>query len=172
MSHEKTAIFIDGASVHASERILGIQLDYGKFRDELLFTYPGATLHYYLAYLNTAHQARRPLLDWLRHNGYYVHENMVTLPPKEKERDYNVRVKCDVDLTIGVCNAVLVDDVKLVVLVSGSATYAALGRWLKSKKIPLDVWSSEKALGANLEDVAELVTLIESIPSLTLKARA
>ena len=70
---DRLAVFIDGVSIHAASKSLGLEVDYLKLRQEFMRRGRLLRLHYYTTVLDgEEHQPARPLCDWLAYNGYCV----------------------------------------------------------------------------------------------------
>src|SRR3984893_2131623 len=70
---EKMALFIDGANLYATAKLLGFDIDYKRLLSE--FQSRGYLLRafYYTAVIeDQEYSSIRPLIDWLDHNGYSV----------------------------------------------------------------------------------------------------
>jgi uncharacterized LabA/DUF88 family protein len=79
---QKIAVFIDGASVYATGKTLGWDVDYKKLRNFLAQKYSATSVTYYSRVLeNEEYNSIQPLLDWLNYNGYRV----VTKPTRSFE---------------------------------------------------------------------------------------
>ncbi|MEO1090904.1 MAG: NYN domain-containing protein [Pseudomonadota bacterium] len=79
-SDERYAVFIDGANLYQTAKLLGFDIDYKRLR--ALFRSNGQLLriYYYTALLDEQEYSPvRPLVDWLDYNGY----TLVTKPLKE-----------------------------------------------------------------------------------------
>ena len=72
-SDNKTALFIDGANLHATAKTLGFDVDYKRLLNE--FQSRGTLLRafYYTAIIeDQQYSSIRPLIDWLDYNGFTV----------------------------------------------------------------------------------------------------
>ena len=73
LKSDHTALFIDGANLHATARTLGFDIDYKRLLQE--FGDRGTLLRafYYTAIIeDQEYSSLRPLTDWLNYNGYTV----------------------------------------------------------------------------------------------------
>src|SRR5262245_44794535 len=72
-SSDKIAIFVDGANLHSTAKMLGFDIDYKRLLRE--FQDHGSVLRafFYIA-INESQEysSIRPLIDWLDYNGYTV----------------------------------------------------------------------------------------------------
>jgi uncharacterized LabA/DUF88 family protein len=122
--HERTALFIDGANLHAATRSLGFDID---FKRLLMVFRQSARLvraFYYTALAaDQQYSSIRPLIDWLDYNGF----TMVTKPPKEftdASSRRTVKGNMDVDLAVDVMRFAKVLD--HIVLFSGDGDFRYL----------------------------------------------
>ena len=99
LSHERTALFIDGSNLYAAARALNFDIDYKRLLGE--FSSQGRLIraYYYTALIeDQEYSPIRPLVDWLDYNGY----TMVTQTnqrihrrrgPKKNQRKYGYRTR-------------------------------------------------------------------------------
>jgi uncharacterized LabA/DUF88 family protein len=117
-----TAIFIDGANLHASAKLLGFNIDFKK----LLRVFGGehARALYYTAVNDSTEEIPlQKLLDWLSYNGFIVRWK----PMQEYTRpDGSKKIKGNMDMEIAVDMLDLADKVQRIVLFSGDGDFAAL----------------------------------------------
>jgi uncharacterized LabA/DUF88 family protein len=121
---EKTALFIDGASLHFTAKQLGFDIDFKRLLAE--FHSRGSLLraYYYTSIIEDAEfTAMRPLIDWLDYNGFTV----VAKPTKTIEHadgGRSLRRHIGVDLVVDVLD--IVEHVNRIVLFSGDRDFCRL----------------------------------------------
>ncbi len=73
-AQEKVAIFIDGASLYATIRTLGFDVDYGRLLPAFQNGGRLVRAFFYTAVIENSEQfsSLRPLVDWLEYNGYSI----------------------------------------------------------------------------------------------------
>jgi uncharacterized LabA/DUF88 family protein len=117
-------LFIDGASLYASARALGFEVDYKKLLD--FFGKLGRVVRaYYYTALNDEVEFTpiRPLIDWLDYNGY----NVVTKPAKEFTDHLGRRkIKSNMDVELAIDMLELVPHLDQIVLFSGDGDFRRL----------------------------------------------
>ncbi len=118
---ERLALFIDGASLYASARGLGFDIDYKKLLDLFAGRSRLIRAFYYTALVeNEEYSPLRPLVDWLDYNGY----TMVTKPAKEFTDAFGRRkIKGNMDVEIAVDILQMADHVDHVILFSGDGDF-------------------------------------------------
>ncbi len=71
VQNERTALFIDGASLYSASRHLGFDVDYRNMLEYFRTKTNVVRAYYYSALLDTEdYSPLRPLTDWLAYNGY------------------------------------------------------------------------------------------------------
>jgi uncharacterized LabA/DUF88 family protein len=72
-SANRIALFIDGANLYSTARMLGFDIDYKRLLQEFQSRGTLVRAFYYTAIIdNQEFSSIRPLLDWLDYNGYIV----------------------------------------------------------------------------------------------------
>ncbi len=139
-SHERTALFIDGANLYATSKALGFDIDYKR-----LLAYFRQRAHLVRALYYTAlaedqeYSSIRPLIDWLDYNGY----TMVTKPTKEFTDSAGRRkVKGNMDIELAVDAMRLADALDHIVLFSGDGDFRGLVSALQQKGKRVSVLST------------------------------
>lgn len=167
--NERIAIFIDGANLYSTMKLLDFDIDYkamlGFFNDK------GRVIkaNYYTALLEDADFSPiRPLMDWLDYNGYHV----ISKPARQQtDRDGRARIKGNMDIEIAVDMITLAPHVDHMVLFSGDGDFAPALNAVQDKGVRVTVVSTMKArqpvLGDALRrqandfmDIAEMDKLI------------
>lgn len=140
---KKIAVFIDGANVYATAKMLGFDLDYAKVR-----TYFGDEL--VRAYYYTAVKPRTtdpdplvPLLDWLVYNGY----KLVRKDTKSYvDVEGRTKIKGNMDMEIAVDALGMSEHVTDIWLFSGDADFRYLVEALQRRGVRVTVVSSIRTL--------------------------
>lgn len=123
-SDERTALFIDGANLYATAKVLGIEIDYKK----LLAHFQGKSrlmraFYYTAIYEEGEYTPLRPLIDWLDYNGFTV----VTKPVREYTDDSGrKKVKGNMDIEMAVDMLEMAPKVDHVFLFSGDGDFSSL----------------------------------------------
>ncbi len=139
-SREKIALFIDGANLYSTAKVIGFDIDYKMLLKE--FQSEGYLLraYYYTAIIeDQEYSSIRPLIDWLDYNGYKV----VTKPVKEfVDSSGRRKVKGNMDIELAVDAMQLVDSVDHIVLFSGDGDFRSLVEALQRKGRKVSVVST------------------------------
>lgn len=156
---ERIALFIDGANLYSTVKLLDFEIDYGKLLE--LFKGKGRLIcaKYYTAVLeHDDYSPIQPLIDWLDFNGYRV----VTKPAKEvTDRDGRRKIKGNVDVELAVDILELSDHVDHILLISGDGDFRYLLEAVQRKGVRVTIISSAKTkppmLAAELKRQADTV---------------
>jgi uncharacterized LabA/DUF88 family protein len=152
----RTALFIDGASLYTASRHLGFDVDY---RALYATNWPNplssekgyiVRAYYYSAILEgDDFTPLKPLTDWLAYNGY----TLVTKPAKEfTDSAGRRRIKGNMDIEIAVDMLELADRIDHAVLFSGDADFCRLVEAVQRKGVRVTVVSSIKTSPAVASD--------------------
>ena len=121
---ERVGLFIDGANLHASQKLLGFDIDFKRLlavfgeRARLI-----RALYFTAVAEDQEFSSIRPLIDWLQYNGF----TMVTKPAKEfTDASGRRRVKGNMDVEIAVAAMSLAPHLDHVVLFSGDGDFRSL----------------------------------------------
>ena len=121
---ERTALFIDGANLHATTKSLGFDIDFKRLL--MLFRQKGQLVRalYYTAVIEEQeYSSLRPLTDWLDYNGFTV----VTKPTKEfTDASGRRKLKGNMDVEIAVDAMQLAERLDHIVLFSGDGDFRSL----------------------------------------------
>ena len=139
-SHERIALFIDGANLYATSKALGFDIDYKRllayFRQRAQLI---RALYYTALAEDQEYSSIRPLIDWLDYNGY----SMVTKPTKEFTDSAGRRkVKGNMDIELAVDAMRLADTLDHIVLFSGDGDFRGLVAALQQKGKRVSVLST------------------------------
>ncbi len=134
------ALFIDGANLHATARMLGFDVDYRRLLQE--FEGRGALLRasYYTAIVEDQdYSSVRPLTDWLGYNGYTV----VTKPVKEfTDAAGRRKMKGNMDVELAVDAMDLAGRIDQMVLFSGDGAFRSLVEAVQRRGVRVTVIST------------------------------
>jgi len=99
-SPDRTALFIDGANLHATTKALGFDIDYKRLLAEFQRRGMLVRAYYYTAVVEDQEfSSIRPLIDWLDYNGFTV----VTKSTKEfVDANGRRKVKGNMDIELAV----------------------------------------------------------------------
>lgn len=138
----KTAVFIDGANLYATVKVLGYSIDFSTFLTA--FNNDGSLLraYYYTATLEdpTGQVTIRPLIDWLEYHGYSVVHK-----PSKSFTDHQTgltKVKGNMDIEIAVDAMQMAEHVDQIMLFSGDGDFTCLVKALQAKGVFVTVVSS------------------------------
>ncbi|MFH1342054.1 MAG: NYN domain-containing protein [Pseudomonadota bacterium] len=139
--HSNTiAVFIDGASLHATARALGFGIDYKRLLKE--FESRGTLLRafYYTTIIeDQEYSPIRPLIDWLDYNGYTV----VTKATREFiDASGRRKVKGNMDIELTVDAMELASHVDQIVLFSGDGDLRPLVESVQRRGVMVTVVST------------------------------
>lgn len=164
----RTAVFIDGANLYATTKLLGFDVDFKKLHN----VYEGEGLvriGYYTATFEDGEYASiRPLIDWLDYNGFDV----VTKPAKEYHDNQGRRkVKGNLDVELTVDALELAPHIDRFVLYSGDGDFVHLLRALKRRGVRVTVVSTVQSqppmcadeLRRQADEFIDLAKLVEKI---------
>jgi uncharacterized LabA/DUF88 family protein len=139
-SSSSIALFIDGANLYATAKMLGFDVDYRRLLQE--FQSRGTLLRafYYTAILeDQEYSSVRPLVDWLDYNGYTV----VTKPTKEFVDAYGRRkLKGSMDVELAVDAMELAGHIDQLVLFSGDGDFRPLVEAVQRRGVRVTVVST------------------------------
>jgi uncharacterized LabA/DUF88 family protein len=136
----KIALFIDGANLHATAKVLAIDIDYRRLLEK--FEGRGTLLRafYFTAIVeDQEYSSLRPLTDWLSYNGYTV----VTKAVKEfMDASGRRKVKGNMDVELAVAAMELADQVDEIVLFSGDGSFRAVVEAVQRRGVRVTVIST------------------------------
>jgi uncharacterized LabA/DUF88 family protein len=118
------ALFIDGANLYATAKILGFDIDFKRLLKEFQSRGTLVRVYYYTALSEEQDSSSiRPLVDWLDYNGYTV----VTKATKEFiDASGRRKVKGNMDIELAVDAMELAEHVDQIVLFSGDGDFRSL----------------------------------------------
>jgi len=139
-THEKVAIFIDGANLYSSARALDFDIDYKALLKCFAQRGRMARAFYYTALIDDQEFSPiRPLVDWLDYNGY----SMVTKPTKEFTDEHGrKRIKGNMDIELAIDMMELAESVDHIVLFSGDGDFRRLIEAVQRKGVRVTVVST------------------------------
>ena len=164
----RTAVFIDGANLYATTKLLGFDIDFKKL--SMLYEGEGLVrIGYYTAVFDDGEfSSIRPLIDWLDYNGF----NVVTKPGKEYHDNQGRRKqKGNLDVEITVDALELAPHLDRVVLYSGDGDFRHLIQALQRKGVRVTVVSTIQTqpsmcadeLRRQADEFVDLAKLIEKV---------
>ena len=137
---EKIALFIDGANLYATAKLLGFDVDYRRLLRE--FQSRGNLLRaFYYTAVNEDQEfsSVRPLVDWLDYNGYTV----ITKPTKEfVDQTGRRKMKGNMDVELAVDAMELAPNIDHMVLFSGDGDFQSLVAAVQRRGVRVTVVSS------------------------------
>ncbi len=142
-SHERVALFIDGANLYAAARALGFNVDYKRLLE--LFATQGQLIRafYYTALIeDQEYSPIRPLVDWLDYNGY----TMVTKPAKEfTDASGRRKIKGNMDIELAIDVMEMSEKLDHIVLFSGDGDFRRLADAVQRKGVRFTVVSTVRS---------------------------
>jgi uncharacterized LabA/DUF88 family protein len=166
---ERIALFIDGANLHGTLKLLGLDVDYRKLLE--LFTQNGRLIraNYYTALWDDQdYSALRPLVDWLDYNGF----NVVKKAAREQtDAQGKRRIKGNMDVDIAVDMLELAPSLDHAILFSGDGDFRRLVEAVQRKGVRVSVVSTLRAPQPVLADelrrqADQFIDLVEIGPDL------
>ena len=143
-STDRIALFIDGANLHSTTKVLNFDIDFKKLLEEFRRQGVLVRAYYYTAVVeDQEYSPLRPLVDWLDYNGF----TMVTKPVKRytDQSTGSVRSKGNMDIEIAVDMMEIVPYVDHVVLFSGDGDFRRLVEAVQRKGVRVTVVSTLRA---------------------------
>jgi uncharacterized LabA/DUF88 family protein len=139
-SSNNIALFIDGANLHATAKILGFDIDYRRLLNEFQSRGTLVRAFYYTAVIeDTDFSSIRPLIDWLDYNGFTV----VTKPTKEFiDATARRKVKGNMDIELAVDALELAPHLDEMVLFSGDGDFRSLVEAVQRRGVHVTVVST------------------------------
>ena len=143
LSHERTALFIDGSNLYAAARALNFNIDYKRLLGE--FSSQGRLIraYYYTALIeDQEYSPIRPLVDWLDYNGY----TMVTKPTKEfTDTEGRRKIKGNMDIELAIDVMELADHVDHIAIFSGDGDFRRLVESVQRRGVRVSVVSTMRS---------------------------
>jgi uncharacterized LabA/DUF88 family protein len=139
-SSSRIALYIDGANLHATARMLGFDLDYKRLLKEFQSRGTLVRAYYYTAVIEDQEfTTLRPLIDWLDYNSYTV----VTKATKEFiDASGRRKVKANMDIELAVDAMELAEHVDQIVLFSGDGDFRSLVEAVQRRGVRVTVVST------------------------------
>jgi uncharacterized LabA/DUF88 family protein len=147
---ERIALFIDGANLYATTKILGFDIDFKRLLKEFQSRGKLIRAFYYTALVeDQEYSSIRPLIDWLDYNGYSV----VTKPTKEFVDSLGRRkVKGNMDIELAVDAMEMAEHLDHIVLFSGDGDFRSLVEAVQRKGVRVSVVSTNTTQPAMVAD--------------------
>lgn len=136
----RIAIFIDGANVYSTAKVLGFDIDYKK----LLKAFSGTIVraYYYTAMLeDVEYNNLRPLVDWLDYNGYTV----VTKAAKEYTNAQGlkkIKGNMDIEMTVNMLELAYHGRIDEMFVFSGDGDFRAVVEAVQKQGVRVNVVST------------------------------
>lgn len=148
--HNRIALFIDGANLHAAARALKLDIDFRRLRSFFAGQSRLLRAFYYTALVEDGdYSPLRPLVDWLDYNGYAV----ITKPAKTfLDSDGQRRVKGNMDIEIAVDMMDFAAHLDHVVLFSGDGDFRRLIEAVQGKGVKVTVCSTIRGMSPLVAD--------------------
>jgi uncharacterized LabA/DUF88 family protein len=139
-SPDRTALFIDGANLHATTKALGFDVDYKRLLAEFQRRGSLVRAYYYTAVVEDQEfSSIRPLIDWLDYNGFTV----VTKSTKEfLDANGRRKVKGNMDIELAVHAMELAGHIDQMVLFSGDGDFRSLVEAVQRRGVRVTVVST------------------------------
>ena len=136
----RTAIFIDGANLHATARTLGFEIDYKRLLNEFENRGPLLRALYYTAVIEDQdYSSVRPLTDWLNYNGYIV---VMKTVKQFTDASGRRKVKGSIHVELAVDAMYLADQIDQMVLFSGDGDFRSLVEAVQRRGVRVTVIST------------------------------
>ena len=138
--NEKTALFIDGANLHATVRALRFDIDYRRLLEMFASEVQLIRAFYYTALLEDQEfSPLRPLVDWLDYNGF----TLVTKPAKEfTDPSGRKKIKGNMDIELAIDMLTMVPYLDHTILFSGDGDFRSLIEAVQKKGLRVTVVST------------------------------
>jgi uncharacterized LabA/DUF88 family protein len=163
----RMALFIDGANLYTTAKVLGFGIDYDRLLKEFQSRGTVVRAFFYTTIIEDQDNVLiRPLLDWLDYNGYTV----VTKAAKEYFDSIGRRkIKGNIDIELTVDAMELADHIDEMVLFSGDGDFRPLVEAMQRRGVRVTVVSTTSTqpptIGEELRRQSDLFTdLIELRP--------
>lgn len=148
--NERTAVLIDGVSLHSTSRALGFEVDYKKLRLHFSECCRLSRLIYYTTIVESdEHASIKPLIDWLDYNGYCVKTKIAR---EFIDQAGGRKVKGSMSIEIAVDALVLAQHVDHIVLFTGDGEYRYLVEQLQRQGVRVTICSSHKTQPSMVSD--------------------
>jgi uncharacterized LabA/DUF88 family protein len=146
----RTALFIDGASLYATAKALGFDVDFKRLLGEFQTRGNLLRAYYYTAIIDDGNSSsNRPLIDWLDYNGYTV----VTRTAKEFiETSGRRRLKGDIDIDLAIDAMEIAEHIDQMVLFSGNGNLRSLVEAMQRRGVRVTIISSISAQPSVIAD--------------------
>jgi uncharacterized LabA/DUF88 family protein len=138
--NEKTALFIDGANLHATVRALRFDIDYRRLLEMFASEVQLIRAFYYTALLEDQEfSPLRPLVDWLDYNGF----TLVTKPAKEfTDPSGRKKIKGNMDIELAIDMLTMAPYLDHAILFSGDGDFRSLVEAVQRKGLRVTVVST------------------------------
>ena len=165
----RIALFINGANLYATTKMLGFDIDYKKLLKEFQGRGTLVRAFYYTALVeDQEYSSIRPLVDWLDYNGYRV----VTKPTKEfVDSTGRRKVKGNMDIELAIDALELSPHIDHMVLFSGDGDFRSLVEAVQRRGVRVSVISTVQSQPPMVADelrrqADEFIDLAHLIPKI------
>jgi uncharacterized LabA/DUF88 family protein len=146
----KIALFIDGANLYTTAKVLGFGIDYDRLLKEFQSCGTVVRAFFYTTIIEDQDNVSiRPLLDWLDYNGYTV----VTKAAKEYfDANGRRKIKGGMDIELTVDAMELADQIDEMVLFSGNGDFRRLVEAMQRRGVRVTVVSTTSTQPPTIAD--------------------
>jgi uncharacterized LabA/DUF88 family protein len=147
---DRTAVFIDGANLYSTAKMLNFDIDFSKLHAWLSSRGRLLRIFYYTAVMDDEDNSPiRALVDWLDYNGYTV----VTKPAKEfMDANGRRKIKGNMDIELAVDMMEIACHVDRIILFSGDGDFRRLIDAIQKKGVSVTVVSTIRSRPAMIAD--------------------
>ena len=145
----RMALFIDGANLYTTAKVLGFGIDYDRLLKEFQSRGTVVRAFFYTTIIEDQDNIFQPLLDWLAYNGYTV----VTKAAKEHFDSIGRRkIKGSIDIELTVDAMQLADHIDEMVLFSGNGDFCRLLEAMQRRGVRVTVVSTTSTQPPTISD--------------------
>lgn len=159
---EKIGLFVDGANMHATSKMLDVQFDYMKLKNVFMRRGNLITFNYYTA-VHTDDNGDigiQKLMDWLEYNSI----TLVQKPAKSFSSDVGVtRIKGNMDIEMSVDIMELIETIEHFYLFTGDGDFVYLLRAIKRRGRKVTVVSTKGMVADELRRTTTVIDLKELV---------
>jgi uncharacterized LabA/DUF88 family protein len=139
-SSNRVALFVDGANLYATAKVLGFDIDYRRLLTDFQNRGTLVRAFYYTAIIeDQEYSSIRPLIDWLNYNGYTV----VTKATKEFiDASGRRKVKGNMDIELAVDAMGFAEHIDQMILFSGDGDFRSLVEAVQRRGVHVTVVST------------------------------
>ncbi|MBR0558767.1 LabA-like NYN domain-containing protein [Neokomagataea anthophila] len=147
---ERTALFIDGASLYHAAKNLGFDVDFRSLRDLFEKRSLFRRAYYYAAIPDTdEYSPLRPLTDWLAYNGFHL---VLKTAREFTDHSGRRRIKGNMDVELAVDLLEQAPNLDHAVIISGDADLRRAVEAVQSRGVRVSVISSTRSTPPMISD--------------------